>query len=146
MKNKKGFTLIELLAVIAILAILVVIAVPTVLQLFKEAKENTFRTQAQQIFKAAEQQHMSDNINGTAPGIYCVDSAAGTTGETPLNLSGNKNLYYSISFSNDAITSFTIYDNTYGITLTTFTIDAIKEAELVTGDTELTALAFTCGV
>lgn len=131
MKNKKGFTLIELLAVIAILAILVIIAVPTVLQLFQDAKQNTFRTQAQQIFKAAEQQYMSDSISGTAPTAYCVDEATGTTGESPLDLSGSTALYYEIVFTNDVISSFAIKDATYGISITSSpTIDVLSSTTL----------------
>lgn len=130
MKKKKGFTLIELLAVIAIMAILVIIAVPTVLELFKEAKINTFKTQAQQIFKAAEQQYMSDSITGTAPTGYCQDGDE-TTGT--LDLSGSSLVQYEIVFQGDTIIDFSIKDGNYSLEITSptgVTIDEIKNATL----------------
>ncbi len=130
MKNKKGFTLIELLAVIAILAILVIIAVPTVLQLFQDAKQNTFRTQAQSIFKTAQQQYMSDSIGGSTPTGYCQD---GDETSGILDTSGNQTLNYEIVFTYDAISAFSITDGTYSITLTIdsgYEIDAISSIAL----------------
>lgn len=145
MKNKKGFTLIELLAVIAILAILVIIAIPTVLQLFQDAKANTFRTQAQQIFKAAEQQYMNDSISEEeAPTSYCQD---GNQEVGILDLSGSSAVEYKIEFSGNAISAFTVKDGNYALELdseTGFTIDAIKNAELLI-DEEYSAITITCG-
>lgn len=69
--RKKGFTLIELLAVIIILAILMLIAVPAVLTTLNTAKKNAFKTQAQSIWKAAEQQYIIDSM-GTG-GQTCYD-------------------------------------------------------------------------
>ena len=57
MNMKKGFTLIELLAVIIILGILMIIAVPNILSTLSTAKQEAFLTQAQSIYKAAEQQY-----------------------------------------------------------------------------------------
>ena len=50
--ERKGFTLIELLAVIAILAVLSIVAVPSVINVYKQAKLNTFLTQSKNIYKA----------------------------------------------------------------------------------------------
>ena len=120
--NKKGFTLIELLAVIAILAILIVIAVPTVLNLFQTSKKNSFVTQAQTIFKAAEQSVITQQINGrpiptqlcyvfTAPSTY-------TSGSTKIDLEGTKKLSYDIRLTAGKITSFKIANGDYSITKT----------------------------
>lgn len=129
--KKNGFTLIELLAVIAILAILVVIAVPTVLQLFQDAKKNTFVTQAQEIYKAAEQQYISDQIGGTTVTSYCYDGTAHTT---LLDLSGSQSITYEIIFTSDAISSFSIADDTWGVVLaSTPAIDDIPDETVVIG-------------
>ena len=60
---KKGFTLIELLAVIIILAILMIIAVPNILNTLSTARKNAFRTQAESIYKAAEQQFTINSMS-----------------------------------------------------------------------------------
>jgi type IV pilus assembly protein PilA len=60
---KKGFTLIELLAVIIILAILMIIAVPNILNTLATARKNAFVTQAQSIYKSAEQQFTINSMN-----------------------------------------------------------------------------------
>ena len=67
---KKGFTLIELLAVIIILAILMVVAVPNVLSTLNDAKEKTFITQAQSIWKSAEQTFIVHSLTGEQKECY----------------------------------------------------------------------------
>ena len=62
--NKKGFTLVELLAVIAILAILVIIALPNVLNMFNEAKKDTFLTEAKTISKNVSNRYISEKMKG----------------------------------------------------------------------------------
>ena len=124
--NKKGFTLIELLAVIAILAILVVIAVPAVLNLFNDAKRNSFVTQTQQLYNAAEQQMLTNQINpGASQDVYCYIPDSFNAGESiadeiasSMSLEGTKNVAYKIVFSavsgGKTITSITVVnkDNT----------------------------------
>ncbi len=85
MKSNKGFTLVELLAVIAILAILVLIALPNTIEMFKEAKKNSFLTECKQIYKTAQNQWMSDSMFDTNEQIYSrCDSCSGKS----LKLSG----------------------------------------------------------
>ena len=67
---KKGFTLIELLAVIIILAILMVVAVPNVLSTLNDAKKKTFVTQAQSIWKSAEQTFIVHSLTGEQKECY----------------------------------------------------------------------------
>ena len=57
---KKGFTLVELLAVIAILAILIILALPNVLGLFMSSKESAFVTEAQNVYKVAQEERLID--------------------------------------------------------------------------------------
>jgi type IV pilus assembly protein PilA len=73
-KMKKGFTLIELLAVIIILAILMIIAVPNILNTLATARQNAFRTQAESIFKSAEQQFTINSMNNKY--VTCYSKAA----------------------------------------------------------------------
>jgi prepilin-type N-terminal cleavage/methylation domain-containing protein len=117
--KKKGFTLIELLAVIAILAILVIVAVPNVLNMFQDAKKGTFVTQAQNIFKSAENAYLADQLDSATTGArtYCKGSA-GSGSDTALDLSGNKSVYYKIvTDASGYVTSFVVTDTAMSISL-----------------------------
>ena len=95
MDNKKGFTLVELLAVIAILAIMVIIALPNVLEMFNDAKENTFTTEVESIYKQAQTDFINDSLSESGPRDYCniTDSTYGEcpAGSKPLKLTTTKN-------------------------------------------------------
>ncbi len=123
--NKKGFTLIELLAVIAILAILIVIAVPAVLDLFTSSKENAFVTQAQSLFKAAEQQIISNQIdptNDTPLTQFCyvyTDASTSEIGSDTVSLEGTKKISYNILVSGGKITYFAVSNKDYSVTIPT---------------------------
>ena len=90
--NKKGFTLIELLAVIAILAILIVLAVPNILSIFQDSKDRALRTQAQSIYKSAEQRYMQNSLNGKSILKYC--NSGTDAGSNKLDLEGAGVSYY----------------------------------------------------
>ena len=90
--NKKGFTLIELLAVIAILAILIVLAVPNILNIFQDSKDRALRTQAQSIYKSAEQRYMQNSLNGKSILKYC--NSGTDAGSNKLDLEGAGVSYY----------------------------------------------------
>lgn len=79
--NNKGFTLIELLAVIAILSILIVVAFPGVISLYNSAKLNTFKSQAQSVWRSIDQQIIKDSIEGNNYQCYI----GGITVTTPAN-------------------------------------------------------------
>ena len=93
--NKKGFTLVELLAVIAILAIMVIIALPNVLEMFNDAKENTFYTEVESIYKQAQTDFINDSLNESGERTYCniTDSTYGVCpeGSKKLKLTTTKN-------------------------------------------------------
>ena len=135
MKSKKGFTLIELLAVIAILAILIVIAVPAVLELFQTSKKNAFVTQAQSLFKSAEQAVITEQINGNAiPTQFCyiyVDSSTQETGSAVVDLEGTKKLSYDIRLTNGEITAFAISNGDYSLTIDPTTEITVSDIEAV---------------
>lgn len=144
MRSKKnGFTLIELLAVIAILAVLVIVAVPNVINMYRDARSKTFITQAKNIYSAAEQKFMSDQLDTTTSGAkrYCHSTTG--TDDTPLNLSGNKNVYYDITISaNGDVTSFKVIDASYSITVTGSAV-GIDEIDTVDATTLATS-SITC--
>jgi prepilin-type N-terminal cleavage/methylation domain-containing protein len=131
--KNKGFTLIELLAVIAILAILVIVAVPNVIKMYNNAKESSFVTQVQNIYKAASNQTMTNEINGEK--ITRFYYASESDNENPLNLSGNKNVYYDIEVENTKITKLIVSNNEYsikteninGVNITDITENILKE-------------------
>ena len=120
--KKKGFTLVELLAVIAILAILVIIALPNVLSMFNQAKKNTFVTEAQSIFSAAETQFVSDAVQDMSKWNEGI-SYARINGERVdylegyyklLDLSGNTNIDYYIHFNNAGqVTEYYVSDKQF---------------------------------
>lgn len=117
--NKKGFTLIELLAVIAILAILVVLAVPAILNLFNDSRRNAFVTQAQTVYKAAEEEYLTKQITpGEAITAFCNVSGSS---EATLTLEGTNDLTYSIIFDTTTgkISKFKISNANFSITKNT---------------------------
>lgn len=130
--NKKGFTLIELLAVIAILAILVVIAVPAVLNLFTGAQEDSFITQAKSLYKSAENQYLSNQLNPSGKTTFCSTGTDGYSTSTTelLDLTGTKTIKYKIVFnsSTNQMTAFTMTDGKRSINLSgTFDINSISK-------------------
>ena len=92
--KRKGFTLVELLAVIAILAILVIIALPNVMGLFNTAKENSFKTEVEEVFKTAQQTWMQDSMFKTDNKVYSRVKNGSCTNS--LDLSGRSDLEYYI--------------------------------------------------
>ena len=128
--NKKGFTLVELLAVIAILAILVVMAVPNVLSMFNGAKSSAFASQAESLYKAAQEQVISKQLTGASSSAYTFCSA---TAANNLNINASSNLHYYIKYSNGNITDFYVEDGSFAIKLTgTVQLESIP---VVSGDT-----------
>ncbi len=112
MKIKKGFTLVELLAVIAILAILVIIALPNVIDMFNEAKKNSFTTEIKEIYKVAEQQWINDSMLNTGEVVYSRTNSSPCN--KSLNLSGRNNLEYYIKINKAGkVVEFYTTDGTY---------------------------------
>ena len=86
--KKKGFTLVELLAVIAILGILVVVVMINVLKIYRDAKEDSFITQVQSIYKAAEGRYLSDTLSQGRADV-CYDNET-----NPFDLNGQEVKYF----------------------------------------------------
>ncbi len=111
--NKKGFTLVELLAVIAILAILMLLITPNILNLFTQGKKDVFKTQVQRIWKAADQEYITDMMKGETPGPYCYSGESGA-GNNELSISENKKLLYYVSFDDAGnVSTLKVTDGTY---------------------------------
>ncbi len=109
MKNKKGFTLVELLAVIAILAILVLIALPNILNLYRNARENTFVEEVQNIIRTAQQKYIEDSMN--SKNVTCYDSKTNS-----LDIDAKSSLKYKVELSTEGkIISIQVMDNNYQI-------------------------------
>ena len=109
--NKKGFTLIELLSVVAIIAILVIIALPNVMNLFNDAKQKSFETELQTIYKTAKSQWISDSKFNSEEIIY---SSCDEGCDNPLNLSGRKTIDYYIRVNKAGkVVEFYATDGTY---------------------------------
>ena len=128
---KKGFTLIELLAVIIILAILMVVAVPNILSSLNDAKLTTFTTQAQSIWKSAEQQYLKDSLAGTQQTCY-------STGQLDLS-SISDNVSYFVTLDNEGqATSIQVLDSVQKFKAEGTTIEGITSG--TTNETQ----AYTC--
>ena len=128
---KKGFTLIELLAVIIILAILMVVAVPNILSSLNDAKLTTFKTQAQSIWKSAEQQYLKDSLAGTQQTCY-------STGQLDLS-SISDNVSYFVTLDNEGqATSIQVLDSVQKFKAEGTTIEGITSG--TTNETQ----AYTC--
>lgn len=131
--NKKGFTLVELIAVIAILSILLVMALPQVLELFNDSRESAFITQVQSIYRAAEEQYVSDQLSpneGTIATSYCKDATNSST-DDDLNIS-NDDVLYNIEFNSEGqITLIEVSDGnfSYASTSSPVKIGDIKEVD-----------------
>lgn len=113
--NKRGFTLVELLAVIAILAILMLLVMPNILGMFTRGREDAFVTEAQSLWKAAEQKYVTDSIGGTTPGPYCKNSGI-TTGCTEISgISTSFKYYIDFDTTTGTIKTFNLMDNNFNI-------------------------------
>ena len=109
--KKKGFTLVELLAVIAILAILVIIALPNVINMYNNARKNSFLTEAKSIFKESANKYMSGNLGGTSSSIH-VYCRSNTDSLNPLDLSGRKVNYYIRTDGSGNANTVVVWDDT----------------------------------
>ena len=113
--KKRGFTLVELLAVIAILAILVIIALPNVLEMFNDAKKNTFVTEVKTIFKQSKTDFINDSLEQAGARYYCsggTGNGLSMTGCKALNLTTSKE--YAIKTYNSGEVEFiAVKDGSY---------------------------------
>ena len=143
--NKKGFTLIELLAVIAILAILVVLAVPAILDIFNTSKKNAFVTQAQTIYKAAEEEYLTKQLGTTPVYTFCK---SGNSSSNPLSLQGTKDVDYIVTFGNSGanlgkVISIKVKQGTNGISLPESGTNPVNIAE-ITAEKISSDVTITC--
>jgi len=98
--KKEGFTLVELLAVIAILALLVIILLPNVIDLFTNAQKNTFQTEVQQVYRAAQQRFLLDGHGEKT--YYRYDGTNKCTDDYgELDLQGNTSIDYYIKLNSN---------------------------------------------
>lgn len=145
--NKKGFTLIELLAVIAILAILMLLVTPNILEMFTKGRKDAFVTNAQSVWKAAEQQYLNDSISAAGAGVggpYCSDKFK-PTGVTCKTISTIASAYdYYIDFKADGnIHNFILVDSNFQIATVDKNIDL--KADVQNRDASLTKVTCTDG-
>lgn len=115
--NKKGFTLVELLAVIAILAILMLLVMPNILGMFTRGRKEAFITEAQSLWKSAEQKYVTGSIGsiaGNSVGPYCSE---GITLNSCEHIDGvSKSFKYYIEFDDAGkVTTFNLMDNNFNI-------------------------------
>lgn len=145
--NKKGFTLIELLAVIAILAILMLLVTPNILEMFTKGRKDAFVTNAQSVWKAAEQQYLNDSISAAGAGVggpYCSTKfkPTGVTCE-PIPTIASAYDYY-IDFKADGnIHNFILVDSNFQIATVDKNIDL--KADVQNRDASLTKVTCTNG-
>ncbi len=115
--KKRGFTLVELLAVIAILAILVIMALPAVLNMFTQARIDTFENEVKTIFRTAEQQYLLNG--GGAIDFGNAYSSTMPSGKKcrELDMTGNTSLKYYIKMdANGNVVKLMATNGTYHYT------------------------------
>ena len=139
---KKGFTLIELLAVIIILAILMIIAVPNILSTLATARQQAFVTQAQSIYKAAEQQYTISSMKNEYHSCF---GKGATNAELDLGSISSSLNYYVAFNSNGQITAIQVYDSGQSLAISlpasgTSVVpqNAINSAAVTTGSISVT--------
>ncbi len=123
MKSKKGFTLVELLAVIAILAILVILALPNVINMFNQARKQTFVTEAKKIYTEAGKKFVSSSISGKP--VKVINSED----DSKLNMTGKKLQYCIILDNSGSVKSMKVSNGEWIASL-----DGNKQIEDLTTD------------
>ena len=73
MKKKNAFTLVELLAVIAILAILVIVSMPAIMQLFRNARKDSFLNEVRTLLSGAESAFLSEALKNKKISVVASD-------------------------------------------------------------------------
>ncbi len=116
--KKKGFTLVELLAVIAILAILVIIALPNVLEMYKQARKNSFENEVKEVFRQAQQQYLLDSMGMDGGDAKVYSNQEGKDAELDLQGGNGTFEYCVIVNSSGVVTSMRVSNGTYAYTLT----------------------------
>ncbi len=135
--KKKGFTLVELLAVIAILAILVIMALPAVLNMFTQARIDTFQNEVRTVYRTAQQNYL---LNGGAEIIRGTGS-----GCTKLDMTGNANLQYYIKIDgNGKVKKLQATNGTYHYTTGTNEIDDISIDGIVVNKNQTAVTPSAC--
>ena len=128
--NKKGFTLVELLAVIAILAILVIIALPNVLEMYRNARKNTFLREVASVYDAGHTKYFLNAFGGATKTMVYTDVTTTATDTDTLDLQGgNANFHYCLIMDNNGnATKLEVSNGTYHYT-STDTMDDIKQVQ-----------------
>ena len=111
--KKRGFTLVELLAVIAILAILVIVAMPNVIDMFNQAKINTFVTEVQKIMDISISQFTQDALKNSGKTIYYSSVDSDKVDTNKLDLSGNNKEYFVEMDRNGDFKRVIVYDDNF---------------------------------
>lgn len=123
MKNKKGFTLIELLSVIAILAILVILTMPKIIELFNDARKNSFLTEVKTVYNETTSKYLIESLKGNKLTQISSDD------ETSLNLDGEKIKYFVLLDDNGNVDKMAVGNGSYYVIL-----DDIKDIDTITID------------
>ena len=136
--KKKGFTLVELLAVIAILAILVIMALPAVLNMFTQARIDTFQNEVRTVYRTAQQQYLlgggAEIIRGTGSGC------------TKLDMTGNANLQYYIKINGSGkVVKLEATNGTYHYTTGSTEVADLAIDAIVVNKNQTAVTPTTCG-
>ena len=121
--NKNGFTLVELLAVIAILGMLALIALPNIVDKFNSSKDTNFVSEAEAVYKAANNQYVLDQAQGRTGLCYVYNISVSqelclSGRPKELDVSQREGFGYAVIFDNNGtITYFVVQDDSHKIEL-----------------------------
>jgi prepilin-type N-terminal cleavage/methylation domain-containing protein len=119
MASSKGFTLIEMTIVLVILGVMASFAIPNFVVSMEQTKAQTVKNNLLAI-AAAEEKYFEDHGN------YCIDTGAGTCGNSRATLNTNLKLSISDSFVYNCPAAGQYYTCTAGDGTDTLTLTGVN--------------------
>lgn len=114
---KKGFSLVEILAITSIIALMVAFALPSVLKIYVESEKKSFKSEMQNLVRAAEIGYGNTSLNT----LYITDTTyqfidgeeSVLNGNISIEISGNRPQNGTLTITSQGEISFNIHNGKY---------------------------------